>query len=99
MHLCNPPYRGRRLSFFIARQTDGLHAYLCEKVGGDLQQHLYDEELAHAPQTLTTGVSTAAFRRDKEVLICVGSSLDTRALGPFLTHHTLDSGKRYKVVR
>jgi hypothetical protein len=99
MHLCNLPYRGRRLSFFIARQTDGLHAYLCEKVGGDLQQHVYNEELAHAPETLTTGVSTAAFRRDKEVLVCVGSSLETRALGPFLTHHTLDSGKRYKVVR
>ena len=80
-------------------ESVGLHAYLCEKVGGEPQQHVYNEELAHAPETLTTGVSTAAFRRDKEVLVCVGSNLETRALGPFLTHHTLDSGKRYKVVR
>ena len=99
LRLHNLPYRDRRLSFFLNRQIDGLHVYTCNHFGGKLQQHLYEEEFIDGAETITTGVSTTAFKRADEVLICLGSSLQAPALGPFLTHHVLKSGKRYEVSR
>src|SRR5919198_1623 len=34
-----------QLSFFLARQHDGLHVYTCDTCTGDLVQHCYEEEL------------------------------------------------------
>jgi hypothetical protein len=50
-------------------------------------------------ETITTGGRVTAFRRANEVLVCLGNSLDTPVLGPFLAHHALDVGTRYQVAR
>jgi hypothetical protein len=50
-------------------------------------------------EPITTGVSITAFRRAREVLVCLGNSLDRPALGPFLAHHALEAGTRYRVSR
>jgi hypothetical protein len=93
------PYRSRTLSFFLARQHDRLHVYTCDTFAGDLVQHYYEEELSQGVETITTGVSVTAFQRAHEVLVCLGNSLDTPVLGPFLAHHALDMGKRYQAAR
>jgi glycogen debranching enzyme len=93
------PYRDQCLSFFLARQDDEMHLYTCDRIGGTIARHGYAEELPHGVETITTGVSLTAFRRDGEVLICVGNSLETPTLGPFLAHHALKSGTRYRVQR
>jgi hypothetical protein len=95
----NLPLRGRRVSCFLTRQSDGLHLYTCETYAGALVQHRYAEELAHGVEALTTGLSLTAFRQPGEVLICLGNSLETPILGPFLAHHALDAGARYRVAR
>ena len=93
------PYRGQRLSFFLTRESDGMHVYTCDTVAGALISHRYDEELVHGVETITAGVSITAYRKPREILVCLGNSLDTPALGPFLAHHALESGTRYAVSR
>jgi glycogen debranching enzyme len=99
LRLHNLPYCSRTLSFFLARQHDGLHVYTCDAFAGDLVQHCYEEELSQGVEMITTGISITAFQRAHEVLVCLGNSLDTPVLGPFLAHHALDVGKRYQVAR
>jgi hypothetical protein len=77
----------------------GCNVYTCDAFTGDLVQHCYEEELSQGVETTTTGVSITAFRRASEVLVCLGNSLDTPVLGPFLAHYTLAVGTRYRVMR
>lgn len=102
LRVANLPYRGRRLSFFLARQADGLHLYsggACGHIDGEVIQHRYDEELAHGAEAIATGVSLTTYRRPHEVLICVGNSLETPVMGPFLAHHALTAREHYRVSR
>jgi hypothetical protein len=62
LRLHNLPYRSRTLSFFLARQDDGLHVYTCDAFEGDLVHHGYEEELPQGVETITTGVSITAQR-------------------------------------
>jgi glycogen debranching enzyme len=97
LRLHNLPVRGKRLSFFVTRETDGLHVYTTARFKTELIQHHYEEDLPDAVETITTGLSLAAMRAGDETLVCLGSSLDIPALGPFLAHHALASRKRYAV--
>ena len=97
--MANLPFRGEHLSFFLARQGQELHLYTCSTFDGDLVQHRYEEELPPGVEAITNGVSLTVFRRDGVILICAGNSLETPALGPFLAHHTLHAGKRYRIQR
>lgn len=62
-----------------------------------MQQHHYQEEISSGLQTITTGISAAAFRTDEEILICLGNSGDSPVIGPLLAHHALNSGCTYRV--
>lgn len=99
LRLRNLPYRGEDHSFFLAMQSDGLHVYTCNKFETEHQQHTYESELPEGAEAITTGLSTTVFTRDSEVLICLGNSLETVILGPFLTHHALKSGTKYRTLR
>jgi hypothetical protein len=99
LRVTNLPFRKEHLSFFLTRQGQELHLYTCGTFDGDLIQHRYQEELPHGVEAITTGVSLTVFRRDGEVLICAGNSLETPALGPFLAHHTLHPGRHYRIQR
>lgn len=99
LRVANLPFRNERLSFFLTRQGKELHLYTCAPFDGDLVQHHYEEELPHGVEAITTGVSLTVFQRDGEILICAGNSLETPALGPFLAHHALRAGRRYRIQR
>jgi len=90
-------YRDGHLSYFLTRESDGMHVYTSNSFTGSIRQHHYEEELQRGPETITTGISTAAFRNDNETLICLGSNLTMPAIGPFLAHHALNASKRYDV--
>ncbi len=93
----NVLYQGGSLSFFLTREGDELHAYTPNMFGGGVKQHVYEEVLSDGAETITTGLSTMVLRKGDETLICLGSSLDDPALGPFLAHHSIDAHKRYRV--
>ncbi|MCE5200508.1 MAG: amylo-alpha-1,6-glucosidase [Armatimonadota bacterium] len=91
-------YRDGWLSFFLTRQVDGLHVYTINSLGCEHTCHVYTDELDEGAEAITTGISTSAFRREEETLICLGNSLTEPILGPFLTHHSLCSYSHYKVM-
>jgi hypothetical protein len=99
LRVANLPFRDERLSFFLTRQGHELHLHTCGIFAGDVTQHRYAEELPHGVEVITTGVSLTVFRRDRELLICAGNALETPTLGPFLAHHTLHGGTRYRIQR
>lgn len=99
LRIHNLPYRGGSLSYFLTRERDGLHVYTTNHFSGDTMQHHYEEELEVGAKSITTGISTTAFRRGSEVLVCMGSSLDLPALSPVLAHHSLSVGSNYRVWR
>jgi glycogen debranching enzyme len=92
--------RGRKVSFFLTREGDKLHAYTSTPFEGNaVTQHPYESLLPHAAETIAAGVSLTAFRRDDETLLCLGNRLEIRQLGPFLAHHSIDTRTRYQVIR
>lgn len=91
-------YRDGELSYFLTRQENESHVYTADAFDGDLIQHSFKERLADAVQTITTGISTIAFRNHGETLVCLGSSLETPSIGPYLAHRALDVGKVYRVL-
>jgi hypothetical protein len=93
----NVPYRDGKLGFFITRQCDGMHAYTANSFKTELQQHHYKEEISDGLQTVTTGISAAAFRTEGEIMICLGNSHQQPTMGPLLAHHALRSDRTYDV--
>jgi hypothetical protein len=93
----NVLYKDTSLSFFLTRQQDGFHVYTVNKFECDFPLHKYDEELAAGTESITTGISTIAFRKNNDILICLGSSLGMPAIGPFLAHHAVNKEKKYHV--
>lgn len=95
----NLRFRDGSLSYFLARQRDGIHIYTANDIRTGLHLHKCGEELREAGETLAIGLTQSAFRLDSEVLICLGNSRDCPVDGPFMTHHALDKGKHYRVSR
>lgn len=93
----NVKYRDGNISLFLARHSSGIHVFSPNSFDGDFELHTYDEELEHSPEAITTGITSSAFRKGKEVLLCFGSNLNMPAMGPFLAHHSLSSEKQYRV--
>lgn len=98
LNVHNVKYHDGSLSYFLARESDGLHVYSCNSFDTKLIQHLYDEEVAHGAEPISTGISATAFRKSDEVLICIGSSLRLPSMGPFLAHRALNRHARYRVT-
>lgn len=97
LRIHNVIYQDGKLSYFLTRESDGLHVYTPNRFGCEFEQHNYDEAIPGGAEIITTGICTTAYRKGSETLICLGNSLPQPAAGPFLTHHALDSGKRYQI--
>lgn len=95
----NVLFRDGKLGFFLTREEDGMHVYTSNSFETNLHQHHYDEEMHQGAETITSGISSAVFRKGNEVLICLGSSLDMPSIGPFLAHHSIDIHKHYHTSR
>lgn len=99
LRMHNLLYRGQQISFFLARQSDGIHVYSTFDFVTELPLHKYDTQMTNAAETLTIGLSETAFGRPGEVMICLGNTQPHPIVGPFLTHHSLSASKSYLVLR
>ncbi len=99
LRLSDLPVQGRKLSFFLARQPDGLHVYTSQELEGSVIVHQYQEVVNDVPTVLANDVFATCFRQDGEVLVCIGSSLNMPTMAPFMTHKVLHASRRYRVER
>lgn len=96
----NVVVRGQSLSYFLVRSGKAMLMFTSNDVRLEAPfgtVHQYEERL-ESPETLTTGVATAAFRKSSDVVIIVANSLATSVGGPLLAHHVLNSSTTYRVV-
>jgi hypothetical protein len=91
-------YHDRKLSFFAARQSDGMHLYT---VGGfdssEAKVEVYEQELSDLVQPSGTGTTISAFSRGDQILICLGSLLGDKQPAAFFAHQLVDNARKYKV--
>lgn len=92
-------YHGEELAFFAARQGDLFHvlgttdfqAHDC------YYKHLYEEDISAQALALHEMAHALAFKRQGEVLVCVGSASAQTMLVPLRLVGALERGKVYHV--
>jgi hypothetical protein len=99
LNMRNLMYHGRKLSFFAARHSDGLHLYT---KGGfdssDAHLDVYETELTDLVEPAGTGATISVYGRGNEILICIGSLLSDKQPSAFFAHRLLDNARKYRVM-
>ncbi|UCH36541.1 MAG: hypothetical protein JSV65_09355 [Armatimonadota bacterium] len=91
------PHCGRSVSFYAARQNDGLHIYANAKLDTDHTLHDYEEDVTNRVHVLDYRAHRLALRKDGELLICVGSSAETTIPVPITIAELLADDHEYAV--
>jgi len=99
LRIGNLHYRDTYISFFLTVQHNAILLYTACPLRCGNEVEFYDEELPASIETIVPGLSATMFRREGEMIICLGNCFATMIFGPFLAHHTVKSGTRYRVHR
>lgn len=91
------PHCGKLVSFFAARQRDGLHIYSNTELVTDHALHHYAADVTNAVQVMNYRVHRLALRSDSEILICLGSSADGTVTAPLRITRLLEDDRDYVV--
>jgi hypothetical protein len=89
------PHCGKYVSFFAARQREGLHIYSNADLITDHPLHRYADDVTNLVHVLDHRVSRLALRDDDEFLICVGSSAAGTVWVPIRVTGLLDDDHDY----
>ncbi|MCE5276885.1 MAG: hypothetical protein ABFD92_13550 [Planctomycetaceae bacterium] len=99
MQVDNLAFRGRRHSFFVTRQKDGLHLYTCSDIKSHFPVHRYRKCLRSSVEPLTGGMTAAVFERPDESILLFASSRHRMLVGPLLAHDAIRRHATYHVWR
>ena len=95
--LCNLPYHGDSLSYFVARQEDRLHLYSTGDVETDCTKELYDQEVSDRVAAFSQTAPVVAFQRSNEIIVFVGNIGSQTASIPLQLEDLLEADAQYSI--
>jgi len=91
------PHCGKHISFFAARQHDGLHIYSNAGLITDHPLHRYADDVTNMVHVLDHRVHRLALRDNRELVICVGSSATGTLWVPIRITGLVDDDQDYSL--
>jgi len=89
------PLRGGKLSYFIARDDEGLRVFATSEIKVEGALEVYDGDVSDDIERLDPEVETVAFRRGDEWLICLGSTSDVAFRFPITVRRLRNERRNY----
>jgi hypothetical protein len=89
------PYRGRRLTWFVARVPD-VQVYANFHFQGSVPYTAFDADITDRVQAIGDNICVVAFRDDTHMLICVGSTADHAVTTAVCIHDSLSGSYRVR---
>jgi hypothetical protein len=95
MGLQHVPYRGKQLTWFVARIPD-VQVYANFHFQGSVPYTAFDADITDRVQAIGDNICVVAFRDDTHMLICVGSTADHAVTTAVCIHDSLSGSYRVR---
>lgn len=97
LSLSRLPFHGREITFFVARQSEGLTLYASEAVQSSLPCNVCGENVTGQIRVWNADATVCAFRDGASVCVCLGNSAPETLIVPWDLDGLLDADKNYRV--